>query len=218
MRKSRERDVEVKAAPAASPSSSGARPGAPPRTAPRPPRRSPAARARRPRRVSVRSGEPNATRKASERLPAPICSPRYSSKTSAPRTSSPPASRIASSSSAAGHRLVHDEGEILEERRERDHVLVEHALRHRRGQAREVELERRPARSRGPDAPRRPTPAAAGPSCRDGAAGARPARPAPPRAAPRAACRRLPSRRRTRPRGRPRRASAPPAASLPEGR
>src|SRR5207248_11534654 len=31
--------------------------------------------------VSVRSGDPNARRKASERLPSPVCSPRYSSKT-----------------------------------------------------------------------------------------------------------------------------------------
>ena len=52
--------------------------------------------------VSVRSGEPNARRNASERLPAPICSPRYSSNTATSRSSGPPASRIAAASAAAG--------------------------------------------------------------------------------------------------------------------
>ena len=53
--------------------------------------------------VSVRSGEPKATRKASDRLPSPTCAPRYSSNTAAvAQLGPPPASRIAASSSAAG--------------------------------------------------------------------------------------------------------------------
>ena len=53
--------------------------------------------------VSVRSGEPNATRNASERLPSPTCSPRYSSKTATrPQLRPAPPRGSRSSSAAAG--------------------------------------------------------------------------------------------------------------------
>ena len=61
-------------------------------------------RARMRRDVLVRQralGRPNATRKASDRLPSPICSPRYSSNTATSR-SSRAASRIAARSSPPG--------------------------------------------------------------------------------------------------------------------
>jgi len=51
-------------------------------------------------------------RKASDRLPAPVCSPRYSSKTAAERNSGP--SRLAERGQEVrcGHALIDDEGEI----------------------------------------------------------------------------------------------------------
>ena len=89
---------------------------------------------------SVRSGDWNATRSATDLRPSGIWSPRYTSKT---RRVAELGRGLAQRRDelARGDVLVDDEREVLAHGRVRDHVLVDAALGRERGELVEVELE-----------------------------------------------------------------------------